>query len=243
MRARNARSRCAGSWPRTSHLAGVGRAVALEDLHERGLARAVGAEDGEHLPAPDVEVDAVERRRDAVVGLAQAAHAHRGRGGARHRRPGGRRARRHGDFEVVRDHAKRIGRAGAIRHRRAGRTSPSTRGWRRDTPGSTLATMTPAREAPTVQGVKLVNLRELPPIAGTGPPVALRIVGFVSLAVVSCLAVTTDPTPGLHGDGPWVALGHRPHGRRRPAQPAPPRAARRPAPRRARRRDDRDRAC
>jgi signal transduction histidine kinase len=76
-----------------------------------------------------------------------------------------------------------------------------------DTPGSTLATMTPAREGPTVHGVKLVNLRELPPIAGTGPPVALRIVGFVSLAVVFLSAVTTDPTPGLHGDGPWVALG------------------------------------
>ena len=76
-----------------------------------------------------------------------------------------------------------------------------------DTPGSTLATMTPAREGPTVQGVKLVNVRELPPIAGTGPPVALRIVGFVSLAVVFLSAVTTDPTPGLHGDGPWVALG------------------------------------
>jgi len=67
--------------------------------------------------------------------------------------------------------------------------------------------MTPARAGPTVQGVKVLTLRELPPMAGTGPPVALRVVGFVSLAVVFLTALTTDPMPGLHGDGPWVALG------------------------------------
>src|SRR6185503_12468790 len=58
-------------------LAGVRRAVALEDLDERRLAGPVRPEDGEHLAAADVEVDAVERLRDAVVGLAQAAHADR----------------------------------------------------------------------------------------------------------------------------------------------------------------------
>ena len=63
-------------------VAGVRRAVALEDLHERGLAGAVGPEDGEHLAAADVEVDAVERLRDAVVGLAQAAHATADGGGS-----------------------------------------------------------------------------------------------------------------------------------------------------------------
>jgi hypothetical protein len=53
-----------------------------------------------------------------------------------------------------------------------------------DGTGSTRATMTRARTRPTVQRVKLLTLRELPPLAGTGPPVALRVVGFVSLAVV-----------------------------------------------------------
>ena len=67
--------------------------------------------------------------------------------------------------------------------------------------------MTPARAGPTVQGVKLLTFRELPPVGGTGPPVALRVVGFVSLAVVLLTSLTTEPTPGLHGDGPWVALG------------------------------------
>jgi signal transduction histidine kinase len=66
--------------------------------------------------------------------------------------------------------------------------------------------MTPARLGPTVQRVKLTS-RELPPLGGTGPPVALRAVGYVSLAVVFLTALTTDPMPGLHGDGPWVALG------------------------------------
>jgi signal transduction histidine kinase len=56
-----------------------------------------------------------------------------------------------------------------------------------------------------------VNLRELPPIVGPrgggGPPVALRIVGLVSLAVVVVSVLTIDPMPGPHGDGPLVALG------------------------------------
>jgi signal transduction histidine kinase len=68
--------------------------------------------------------------------------------------------------------------------------------------------MTPARVGPTVPGV---NLRELPPIhrAGHpgGPPVALRAVGWVSLAVIFISVVTVPPRPGFEGDGPLVALG------------------------------------
>jgi signal transduction histidine kinase len=68
--------------------------------------------------------------------------------------------------------------------------------------------MTPAREGPTVPGV---NLHELPPIhrAGHpgGPPVALRIVGWVSLAVIFTSVVTVEPMPGVEGDGPLVVLG------------------------------------
>ena len=72
--------------------------------------------------------------------------------------------------------------------------------------GSTLATMTSARETPTVRGV---NLRELPPISrpGSGPPVALRVVGFVGLAVILVSILTTSPRPGLHGDGLLVTIG------------------------------------
>ncbi len=68
--------------------------------------------------------------------------------------------------------------------------------------------MTPARVALTVRGV---NLRELPPIRVIGrrggPPAALRIVGFVSLAVIVISVLAVDPKPGLTGDGPLVALG------------------------------------
>src|SRR3954466_11211265 len=54
-----------------------------------------------------------------------------------------------------------------------------------------------------------VELRELPPISrpGEGPPRALRVVGFASLAVIFVSILTVDPKPGLHGDGPLVALG------------------------------------
>src|SRR3954449_12492838 len=56
---------------------------------------------------------------------------------------------------------------------------------------------------------RAVKLRELPPISrpGEGPPRALRIVGYVSLAVIFVSILTVDPKPGLHGDGPLVALG------------------------------------
>jgi signal transduction histidine kinase len=68
--------------------------------------------------------------------------------------------------------------------------------------------MTPAREGPTVPGV---NLRELPPLHRPGhpggAPVALRVVGFASLAVIFISVLTVEPTPGVEGDGPLVALG------------------------------------
>src|SRR3954452_3237960 len=91
--------------------------------------------------------------------------------------------------------------------------------------GSTPATMTPAPEggppgAPTPPGgaphprlmrlpFRAVKLRELPPISrpGEGPPRALRVVGFAALAVIFVSIPTVDPNPGLHGDGPLVALG------------------------------------
>src|SRR3954470_22424308 len=73
---------------------------------------------------------------------------------------------------------------------------------------STRAAMTPARVAPTVCGV---NLRELPPIHRPGhpggPPVALRVVGFVSLAVILISSLTVAPRPGIEGDGALVTLG------------------------------------
>ena len=66
-------------------IASVGAAVALEDLDERGLAGAVGAEQGEHLAAAHGEVDAVERLH-AVVGLAHAANLDGGLGDVGDRR-------------------------------------------------------------------------------------------------------------------------------------------------------------
>ena len=85
-----ARRRCArdgrasprhGSTPSTRHLAAVARPVALEDLDRRRLARAVRAEEAEHLAREHVEVDSAHGL-DAVVRLPQA----RGRG-SRLRRP------------------------------------------------------------------------------------------------------------------------------------------------------------
>jgi len=72
--------------------------------------------------------------------------------------------------------------------------------------GSTRAAMTRAPATPTVQGV---NFRELPPISrpGGGPPVSLRIVGFVGLAVILVSILTTPPRPGPHGDGLLVTIG------------------------------------
>jgi signal transduction histidine kinase len=69
--------------------------------------------------------------------------------------------------------------------------------------GSTLATMTRAPIRPTV---RWVNLRRLPTLSARGPLPALRLVGVGAVAVVLLSVVTTDPRPGPHGDGPWVAL-------------------------------------
>ena len=80
-----------GIEPEDAQLAGVGAAVAFEDLDERGLAGAVRAEHREHLAAADGEVEAVERLH-AAVGLAHAAHA-RWRAPRRPRLPRSRRLR------------------------------------------------------------------------------------------------------------------------------------------------------
>ncbi len=48
-------------------------AVPLKDLDRRGLARAVGAEEGEHLARGDVQIDPAHRVHGAV-GLTQPAH-------------------------------------------------------------------------------------------------------------------------------------------------------------------------
>jgi signal transduction histidine kinase len=68
--------------------------------------------------------------------------------------------------------------------------------------------MTPARAAPTVRGVNLRALRT-PDRAwpGTGGPLALRAVGFLSLAVIVLSVLFVEPRPGASGDGPLVALG------------------------------------
>ncbi len=71
-RARHCGVASAGSTPEHADLAGVAAAVALQDLHRRGLAGAVGPEQREHLAAGDLEVHAVDRRTLAVA-LQQAA--------------------------------------------------------------------------------------------------------------------------------------------------------------------------
>ena len=60
MRARNSGPPLAGIVAEHAHLAGVGAAVALEDLDRGRLAGAVGAEEAEDLAAVDGEVDALE---------------------------------------------------------------------------------------------------------------------------------------------------------------------------------------
>ena len=35
----------------------------------------------------------------------------------------------------------------------------------------------------------------------------LRLFGLTALTVVFVVSLTTEPGPGLHGDGPWVILG------------------------------------
>jgi signal transduction histidine kinase len=39
------------------------------------------------------------------------------------------------------------------------------------------------------------------------PPAPLRIFGLTAMTIVFIVSLTTEPEPGLHGDGPWVILG------------------------------------
>ncbi len=52
-----------------------------------------------------------------------------------------------------------------------------------------------------------VNARELPRLSATGPPRALRIFGFVAMAVIVVSTFTTEPKPALEGDGLLVTIG------------------------------------
>jgi signal transduction histidine kinase len=70
--------------------------------------------------------------------------------------------------------------------------------------GPTPASMTRGCARPTVRGV---NFRELPPISGSGPPLALRAIGAFGLATIAVSIVTTPPRPGLDGDGLVVLIG------------------------------------
>ncbi|MEA2310364.1 MAG: hypothetical protein QOE28_332, partial [Solirubrobacteraceae bacterium] len=59
--------------------------------------------------------------------------------------------------------------------------------------------MTRRRARPTVASV--------PPITAPKPPWTLRWFGVLAMVVIVISICTTDPRPGPHGDGPWVALG------------------------------------
>jgi signal transduction histidine kinase len=59
--------------------------------------------------------------------------------------------------------------------------------------------MTRLRERPTVPLVRKRLFRE--------PPIPLRIFGLTAMTILFIVAATTQPEPGLHGDGPWVVLG------------------------------------
>src|SRR5438046_2147989 len=76
IRSRSSRSPVPGSKPSTLISPLVALAVALADLAERGLARAVRAEQAEHLAAADLEVHA-RQRLDLAVALANSADLHR----------------------------------------------------------------------------------------------------------------------------------------------------------------------
>jgi hypothetical protein len=39
------------------------------------------------------------------------------------------------------------------------------------------------------------------------PPHPLRVFGLTAMTIVFVISLTTEPEPGLHGDGPWVVLG------------------------------------
>lgn len=60
--------------------------------------------------------------------------------------------------------------------------------------------MTRARSTPTVSGVKLWRHRP-------AHFVPLRVFGLAALTLIMVVSVTTQPEPGLSGDGPWVTVG------------------------------------
>jgi signal transduction histidine kinase len=51
-----------------------------------------------------------------------------------------------------------------------------------------------------------MDLRDLPRLSNDGPPRTLRLFGLLSMVAVLLSAVTVEPRPGVHGDGPLVAL-------------------------------------
>jgi signal transduction histidine kinase len=59
--------------------------------------------------------------------------------------------------------------------------------------------MTRGVRRPTVSGMRRAALKD--------PPHPLRLFGLTAMTIVFVVSVTTEPEPGLHGDGPWVALG------------------------------------
>jgi signal transduction histidine kinase len=64
--------------------------------------------------------------------------------------------------------------------------------------GSTLAAMTRTAAGPTVPGMKLPFTRE--------PHEPLGLFGTLAMTAIFIVSLATEPRPGLHGDGPWVAL-------------------------------------
>ena len=156
-------------------------AVALEDLDGGGLPGAVGAQEGDDLAPPDVEVDAAHRLQRAV-GHAQPAHADGappGRWAARHRRGrwaprrpppcASRRRRRCRRFpcrtmiivcppESVAVASPTTLPATARRHNgpevESGGATPSTRGWteRSQRPRTSTRAPTTPRRAPIILG-------------------------------------------------------------------------------------------
>ena len=124
--------RAPGRGPSTRTVPGVGPAVALEDLDGRGLARAVGSEQPEHLAGADLEVELVDRARRPVR-LAERGDGDRRvgrcsplRSPATRRTPRARRA----SARAVSD-SRRAPRARRAPRRRAGRSRPRRRRARR----------------------------------------------------------------------------------------------------------------
>src|SRR3954470_1228798 len=69
--------------------------------------------------------------------------------------------------------------------------------------GSTHPPMNAREGSRTVLSVRF---RDIAPPGREGPPRALRALGLLSVIAVLGSPFVTDPKPGLHGDGPLVAL-------------------------------------